>query len=69
MTAKYIRNMNTYEIALTRKEAETLAYSSTRYDILLTALDLNGWKDEEIFRIYGNKYEVAADLARAAKKA
>lgn len=69
MTAKYIRNMNTYEIALTRKEAEALAYSSTRYDILLTALDCDSWKDAEVFKIYGNKYEVAADLARAAKRA
>ena len=69
MTAKYIKNMNTYEIVLTRKEAEVLAYGSTRYDILLTALDLNCWKDARNLRIYGNKYEVASDLAKAMKKA
>ncbi|MCC8075293.1 MAG: hypothetical protein LIO95_05010 [Clostridiales bacterium] len=69
MTAKYIKNMNTYEITLTRKEAEALAYSSTCYDILLTALHLNCWEDVETFRIYGNKFQVAADLAKAMKKA
>lgn len=61
MTAKYIKNMGTYRITLDRKEAEALAYSSTMYSILLTALE--ALKTDE-FTIYGSKHEVERALRK-----
>lgn len=60
MTATYIKSMGTYRITLTRREAETVAYSGTKYDILLTAL--RTFKDTEELTIYGSKYDVQRAL-------
>ena len=62
MTAKYIKNMGTHRITLTRSEAETLAYSGTMYSMLLTALDV--FKGSSEFTIYGSKYEVEKALSK-----
>lgn len=59
MTATYIKSMGRHRITITRKEAETLAYSGTMYSILFAALDtLKG----DTFTIYGSKYEVEKAL-------
>lgn len=63
MKAIYRKAAGKYDISLTRKEAEALAYASTQYDILLTALKT--WPDSDDFHYYGNVYEVAHDLEKA----
>lgn len=62
MTATFIKSMGIYRITLTRREAETVAYSGTKYSILLTAL--RTFKDEETITMYGSKYDVAKALAK-----
>lgn len=62
MTAKFSKNMGTYRITLTRKEAEIVAYSGTTFSILLTAL--RAFKESDEFTIYGSKYEVEKALAK-----
>lgn len=62
MTAKYIKNMGTYRITLSRSEAERLAYSGTTYFHLFTALEV--LKNSNELTIYGNKY----DIERALEK-
>lgn len=59
MTATYIKSMGKHRITLTRKEAETLAYSGTMFSNLITALDV--LKGDE-FTIYGSKYDVERAL-------
>ena len=60
MTAKYIRSMGTYRIALSRSEAEALAYSGTTYSHLFAALEV--LKNSNELTIYGNKYDVEKAL-------
>ena len=62
MTATFIKSMGTHRISLTRKEAETLAYSSTMYSTLLTALD--AFKGSDGFIIYGSKYNIEKALSK-----
>ena len=62
MLAKFIKNMGTHRITLTRSEAETLAYSGTMYSHLFDALKV--FKDSSELTIYGNKYEIEAALKK-----
>lgn len=65
MTAIYNKHNGNYKITLNRKEAEALAYYSSEYSILFTALDC--WPDAESLNYYGSKARVASDLAKAQK--
>lgn len=62
MTAKYIKNMGTYRITLSRGEAERLAYSGTTYFHLFAALEV--LKNSDELTIYGNKYDVERALEK-----
>lgn len=67
MTATYSKHTGNYRITLNRKEAETLGYAFTSYNLLLTALET--WPDSDAFNIYGSKAEVESDLKAAMARA
>ncbi len=66
MKATYSKQTGNSQITLNHREAETLAYAFTSYDILLTALKT--WPDTDSFHIYGSKAQVESDLATAMKE-
>ena len=62
MISQFVPHINQYRIVLNRQEAETVANSSTKWDLLLKMLEMH--KDRDEFIVYGNKYTILEALGK-----